>query len=106
MIRLRHVQKFKMHPFYASYDMRKALTMDVEKKSVIPLPAPVSMLSWMMVAWMTVLILALVLQSLYAPVSTTHNIADAAFLLSFSGSHGRDGLLERWGSGEANLSPR
>ena len=72
-----------MYPFYARYDMRKALTMDVEKKSVIPLPAPVSMLSWMMVAWMTVLILALVLQSLYAPVSTTHNIADAAYLLSF-----------------------
>ena len=85
--------------------MRKALTMDVEKKSVIPLPAPVSMLSWMMVAWMTVLILALVLQSLYPPVSITHNIADAAYLLPFSGSHGRDGLLERWGSGQANLSP-
>ena len=86
--------------------MRKALTMDVEKKSVIPLPAPVSMLSWMMVAWMTVLILALVLQSLYPPVSITHNTAGAAYSLSFSGSHGRDGLLERWGSGEANLSPR
>ena len=72
-----------MHPFYARYDMRKALTMDVEKKSVIPLPAPVSMLSWMMVAWMTVLILALVLQSLYMPVSISHNIADVAISTSF-----------------------
>merc|ERR1711990_1023441 len=26
-----------------AYDMRKALTMDVEKKSVVPLPAPVHM---------------------------------------------------------------
>ena len=78
LIRLRNVMKYKMHLFPARYDMRKALTMDVEKKSVIPLPAPVSMLSWMMVAWMAVLILALVLQSLYPPVSITHNIADAA----------------------------
>ena len=73
----------KCTPSYVRYDMRKALTMDVEKKSVIPLPAPVSMLSWMMVAWMTVLILALVLQSLYPPVSITHNTAGAAYSLSF-----------------------
>lgn len=33
------------------YDMRKALTMDVEKKSVVPLPAPVSMMSMMMLTW-------------------------------------------------------
>ena len=26
-----------------AYDMRKALTMDVEKKSVVPLPSPVHM---------------------------------------------------------------
>ena len=31
--------------------MRKALTMDVEKKSVVPLPAPVSMMSMMMLTW-------------------------------------------------------
>ena len=47
--------------------MRKALTMDVEKKSVVPLPAPVSMLSMMMLTWMLLLILALVTQ--YAIVS-------------------------------------
>jgi len=45
-----------------AYDMRKALTMDVEKKSVVPLPAPVSMLSMMMLTWMLLLILALVTQ--------------------------------------------
>ena len=47
--------------------MRKALTMDVEKKSVVPLPAPVSMLSMMMLTWMLLLMLALLSQ--YAIVS-------------------------------------
>ena len=47
--------------------MRKALTMDVEKKSVVPLPAPVSMLSLMMLTWMLLLMLAILSQ--YAIVS-------------------------------------